>query len=142
MTLRQIALKYAYSWLGRPYRWGGDDPSGIDCSGLIVEILQGVGLLKHGTDYDVAGLIDALGHDKLTTVFVPGALVCYHDARGIYTHVGMLTEASGIVLQAAGGGSATQTVDDAWRSNAFVKLRPVDYRKEAYIIIDPFVGTD
>jgi len=141
MTLRSLALKYAYSWLGRSYKWGGDDPSGIDCSGLIVEILQGVGLLKHATDYDVAGLF-ALFKDNQTTELVPGALVCYKNAAGAFIHVGMLTESAGIVLQAAGGGSSTTSPEAAWQQNAFVKIRPIAYRKEAYVIVDPFFGTD
>jgi cell wall-associated NlpC family hydrolase len=33
----------ARGWFGVPYRWGGNDRSGVDCSGLVQQVL-----LKHG----------------------------------------------------------------------------------------------
>ena len=43
--LRTSAVDYIKRFIGRPYSWGGDDPmSGFDCSGLIHETLQAVGL--------------------------------------------------------------------------------------------------
>lgn len=136
---RRVAHNYATSWLGRPYRWGGDDPSGIDCSGLVIEILQGVGLLPHGWDGTAQMIHDyfkrfVLNHDEP----LPGALVFYQNAAGLITHVGMIIS-SGLVLQAGGGGSSTQTPEDAWKQNAFVKIRPIDYRPERRILVDPFL---
>lgn len=55
--LRAKAAEYVWTFLGLPYRWGGDDPiQGFDCSGLIVEVLQAVGLLPHGSDLTANGL--------------------------------------------------------------------------------------
>jgi cell wall-associated NlpC family hydrolase len=37
---RIVALEYAWTFLGTWYSWGGDDPSGIDCSGFTGEVMQ------------------------------------------------------------------------------------------------------
>lgn len=140
MTRREIAVRYAWSWLGRPYRWGGDDPSGIDCSGLVIEILQGVGLLPHGWDGSAAMIFDRFKKYELDDNGdrpLPGTLVFYKNAGGLITHVGIVLDRD-VVLQAGGGGSSTITEEDAWKQNAFVKLRPIDYRKDARILVDPF----
>jgi hypothetical protein len=39
---------------------------------------------------------------------------------------------------ASGGGSKVTDVAAAIKYNAFVKMRPVDYRGENYKVIDPF----
>ena len=44
---QKAVLDYAYSFLGTPYRWGGDDPlTGIDCSGLALEVLKAAGIYR------------------------------------------------------------------------------------------------
>ncbi len=57
--LRAAAVSYAQRFIGLPYLWGGDDPiAGFDCSGLIVDVLQAVGLLAHKSDYSAAALYE------------------------------------------------------------------------------------
>jgi hypothetical protein len=43
------------------------------------------------------------------------------------------------VIGAAGGGSATTSMESAIRQNAFIKIRPLSYRKGMRVILDPFV---
>ncbi len=137
MTLRELALRYAWTWLGRPYVWGGDDPSGIDCSGLVVELLAGVGLVPNGWDATAQGIFDRFRAYQVADP-KPGCLVFYQKG-GLMTHVGVVLEEL-IVLQAGGGGSATVDPAAAWKQNAFVKLRPIDYRPEGRFYVDPFSG--
>ena len=42
---RFYAYKLAWKYIGKFYKWGGDDPSGFDCSGFVIEILKSVGIL-------------------------------------------------------------------------------------------------
>ena len=46
------AIRLARHFIGIPYRWNGKTPQGFDCSGLVCEILQCVGILKHGSVLD------------------------------------------------------------------------------------------
>jgi len=46
ITRRELALKYLWHWLGIQYSYGGDDAiEGWDCSGMVIEVLQSVGIL-------------------------------------------------------------------------------------------------
>jgi cell wall-associated NlpC family hydrolase len=42
--LRVIMVDRAKSMLGQPYRWGGAEPGGFDCSGLVVYAANGAGI--------------------------------------------------------------------------------------------------
>lgn len=66
---RQQAVWYAECLLtqGTFYFWGGDDPSGRDCSGVVVECLQGAGTLPHGKDYSADALYIKYLPKKVTT---------------------------------------------------------------------------
>lgn len=42
-----ILLETAYTWLGTPYLWGGNDKNGVDCSGFVLQVYlnaTGIGL--------------------------------------------------------------------------------------------------
>ena len=135
-TERRVAwlVNYAWTFLGRPYLWGGDDPGGVDCSGLVSECLQGVGMLKNK---------ERLTADQLYHRFLDrpqgrrqGSLVFWVREDRAY-HVGIVLD-SDMVLHSGGGGSVVQSEADAWKYNAFVKLRPFDFSRPNVRIRDPF----
>jgi cell wall-associated NlpC family hydrolase len=43
-TLQRNIVASAMTWLGVPYRWGGNDRSGVDCSGLTQQVYGSVGI--------------------------------------------------------------------------------------------------
>jgi hypothetical protein len=135
-----VALYTALSHLGRWYTWGGDDPSGFDCSGLVIEALKAAGKVpRGGWDSTADGLMKDAGFE-VADGLEPGCLVFWgRDARA--THVEMIVAVDGEqtwTVGASGGGSATRTVDDARRMNAFVKIRPT---RGGYMAVrDPFKG--
>lgn len=55
-SARRWFVTTALSYLGTPYIWGGDDPSGFDCSGFVIECLKSVGLLSENEDFTADGL--------------------------------------------------------------------------------------
>jgi len=135
--LRERAVIYLEKWIGNFYLWGGDDPSGFDCSGLIIEVLQAVGLIQHRLDLTADALYRRYKKHKRTPGY-KGCLVFWFDnfqERAI--HVEMMTD-NYHTIGASGGGSRTKTIADAIRDNAFVKMRPLGYRGLNYKICDPF----
>lgn len=143
-NLREWAIHVAMSNLGRPYRWGGDDPmAGFDCSGLVIHCLQSVGLLPQTFDTTASGLFAqfrVMGEMR-TPPFPPGTLVFYsHDpAPAKIHHVEMVLNCD-LSIGAASGGSGTLTEADAIAQNAFVKIRPIlgPHRPRFVFYADPF----
>lgn len=142
MIKREIALELAKNFINLPYKWGGNDPrEGFDCSGLIVEILQSVGIVGEKEDYTANGLAYKF---EDTDVLEPGNLVFWDwNNDGKIDHVEMiaLVDDSGEIftLGASGGSSATTTPQDSSNQNAYVKIRPM---REGYkSVVDPFASS-
>lgn len=135
ITDRELALDYAWRFVGTFYSWGGDDPSGFDCSGFMVEVLKAVGKLPRSGDWTAAGLYERF---ESLSVSEPGegCLVFWHSGDKI-VHVEMCVD-SERSLGASGGGSKTRTKEDAIAHNAFIKMRPIKSRANIYGFVDPF----
>ena len=131
----QLAVAVGWSFHGTPYVWGGDDPTGFDCSGLVVEILQSVGKLPRVGDW-TANDLWVKYRDTRTSHPSAGCLAFWFRG-GLATHVEFCLDA-GYTIGASGGGSATLTPGDAARQNAFVKVRPI---RPGAVVVDPF-GVD
>lgn len=128
-------IDYAWRWVGKPYIWGGDDPSGFDCSGLVVECLKGVGILKEPEDLTANGLMR-----RFNKVVAPteGCLAFRIDNAGHAEHV-VICIGNGLYIGADGGGSGTTSDAAAWKANAFVKMRPLSkYDPKHLVFADPF----
>jgi len=136
MTKRELALRYLWHWLGTQYSFGGNDSlGGFDCSGMVIEVLQSVGILPHKFDDTAHGLYLRY-KDNLVTAGYEGCLVFwFRNSKA--RHVMMVYD-YGYVIGACGGGSDTKTTKDAIRNNAFVKMRPIGYNGDSYKICDPF----
>ncbi|UCE25320.1 MAG: C40 family peptidase [Candidatus Zixiibacteriota bacterium] len=119
-------LRTALSYLGTPYIWGGDDPSGFDCSGFAIECLKSVGVLKESDDYTANGLLSLL-HDRVTEKPVGGALLFFLNEDGKAVHVTVCLD-EWFQIGASNGGSAVRSEREAWRANAYVKIRPINFR--------------
>ncbi len=144
--MREIAVKYLWKWIGLQYYYGGDDAMiGVDCSGLIVEVLQAVGILEGAhqniRDWTAHGLyLKFKGLEPIAETPIAGCLVFWFN-NGKAIHVGMLVSQD-LFISAAGGNKKTKTIEEAIRQNAFVKLRPITYRGQSYKIVDPFLSIE
>ena len=134
--LRELAVRYLWTWLGLPYRFGGDDFSSFDCSGLIMEILQGVGL-ELPADDKTADMLWLKYAQFQVAIPYAGCLIFWLNAGAMAVHVEMAID-NDHTIGAAGGGSKTLTREDAIRMNAYVKMRPLAHRG-GYKIVDPFL---
>ena len=136
---REIAIGVAKSYLGTAYRWGGDDPSGFDCSGLMIECLQSVGVLPRGRDFTAAMIWDRFPKKIFDQSEVKaGDLVFWKVRRSSrIIHIEMMINGE-LAIGASGGGSKTKTLADAWRGNAYVKIRPANSRAGIAGFINPY----
>lgn len=136
VSKRDLAVQIAWALYGNPYLWGGDDPmAGFDCSGFVIEILKGVGLLPHKGDWTAEDLYRMF---KSREVLVPqkGCLAFWGATK--MTHIEFCLDEL-FCIGAGGGGSQTNTLADAIRQNAFIKVRPNSYRGKPTHFVDPFL---
>lgn len=132
MNKREILKEYSKSYLGLPYIWGGFNRIGFDCSGLVQDILQAVGLDPIG-DQTADALYEHY-KSKLTSSKEIGNLV-FWPQEGRKTHVAMIFD-NDTIIEAGGGDSTTTSVEIALKQNACTRLRPLNYRGKSYVILD------
>jgi len=132
----EFLIQYAMGWLGTPYKWGGQSRAGVDCSGLVQEILVSVGE-DPPKDQTAHGLHRYFANHGQQTLATPqaGALVFYGSYDKI-THIAFAID-SFRIIEAGGGNRDVRTPQDADHHNAYVRIRPYDYRNDVYEIIMP-----
>lgn len=132
----QLLRDYALSFVGRPYRWGGDDPmAGYDCSGFVQELLDSCGIDPAGDQtaqalynfFSLAGELNKRGC---------GSLVFYGASKSRISHVAMMLDEHRII-EAGGGDSRTKTEEDAVKQNAYIRVRHFLRRKDLIAVIRP-----
>lgn len=137
MNKREIAEHVALSFLGKPYYWGGDDPvRGFDCSGFVIEILKSVGILPRRGDWTAAGLYHTF-RDHAVVDPDSGCLVFWENSDGRVIHVEYCL-GDDLAIGASGGGSRTDTEQEAIDSNAYIKIRPIYSRSRVAGFVDPW----
>ena len=127
-----VALSFRNAW----YTWGGDDPSGFDCSGLVVAALKAIGEIPRGADLTADDLWHRYRHASVSQA-TAGCLLFWENAAGRMIHVAIALD-PWVCLTADGGGSKVKTIDDAIKANAFIKIRPVDHRSTKPKIVKLF----
>jgi cell wall-associated NlpC family hydrolase len=111
----------ARSMLGQPYRWGGDEPGGFDCSGLVLYAARGAGVTVPRTAHQqaVSGAPVARGD------LLAGDLVFMHLAHK-ELHVGIsLGDGHFIHAPSRGGYVRIDSLDSPPYSKGFVGARRI-----------------
>ena len=82
-------IETARSYLGTPYRYGGTERSGIDCSGLLCNSFQAVGFKLPRSSNEQA----EAGREVSLNEIAPGDMVFFSDRKGgnRVTHAGLVT---------------------------------------------------
>ena len=133
-----ILYDYAISFIGVPYKWGGSNPiTGFDCSGFIQELLASVGLDPAG-DQSAQSLYDHFSNKGLQNIKELGSLVFYGKDLKNITHITMMLDPYRCI-GANSGDSSTVNAQEAAKRNAFIKVRPYNYRSDVVAIIRPLL---
>lgn len=133
----EIVKNYALSFVGIKYFYGGDDPiSGWDCSGYAGEILMAFGIIPHGTKHSAQMLYDRIESNSSVNIWGLGALSFYGKSVTQISHVGFCLDQFSMT-EAGGGDSTTITQAVASSKNAFVRIRPIKYRKDLLVVLKP-----
>jgi len=126
----EIFIAYAMSFLGTPYKWSGNTRSGIDCSGLVCESLRSV--IPKVPDMSAHMLYEHFlvkgGQIYCSTRPQRGDLLFFGSVDKI-THIGIALDTKHM-LEAGGGGRTCTTPEEADRLNAYVRIRPIDSRRD------------
>jgi len=134
---RKFVMDLAWKMYGTPYLWGGDDPlGGLDCSGLVVELLKSVGLLPLHGDWTANDLWERY-QDKVVDKPAYGCLVFLQYSNGHVRHVELCWDDE-ISIGASSGDRSTRNIERAIEQNAYVKFRPREGRGKIKGFVDPF----
>ena len=146
VTARRM-VNYAIGFRGTAYRYGtdmgrGDDPiRGFDCSGLVSEVLRSVGLMRYRDRLSAQDIHDHFieigkpAHDAEDLKILKQGMLIFYGKGGKVTHVAIAINRNQ-VIEAGGGSSDTLDDDRASIRNAFVRIRPWDYRSDILSIVD------
>ncbi|HUB73483.1 MAG TPA: bifunctional lytic transglycosylase/C40 family peptidase [Solirubrobacteraceae bacterium] len=100
-----VAVAFALAQRGVPYVWGGESPSGYDCSGLVQASYRAAGISLPRTAQEQ---FDAGPHLPATAPLQPGDLVFFGSSTSNVTHVGIVV-AAGEMVDAPHTGTVVQT---------------------------------
>jgi peptidoglycan DL-endopeptidase LytE len=136
LSAKKWFITTALSYLGTPYIWSGDDPSGFDCSGFVLECLKSIGLIDEHVDHTADSLLNRY-QSKAVDEPNEGALLFFLNDAGLATHVVICLDEY-FQIGANGGTSKTTDLSAAWRDNAFIKIRPIHIKPNRCKIINLF----
>lgn len=104
-------LDEAYSWIGTPYRYGGQSRSGTDCSGFMMEVYRtslGISLPRNSAKQSEFCRRIKRGE------MVPGDLVFFGRSAGRISHVGMYVGNGRIIHASSSRGVIVSNLEETY----------------------------
>ncbi len=131
--LAQIALQY----IGVPYIYGGKNAlQGLDCSGLVCELLHALGAIPFGFDANALGIHSHFAPLSKDGEITTGSLAFYGPDLKSIDHVAMFLDTH-LIIEAGHGTPQTLTKEIATQRGAMVRVRPYNYRKDLVCVLRP-----
>ena len=125
--LRTQVVETALGAMGTPYRWGGSDSNGFDCSGLIQHAYEEQGLILPRISRDQART--GMGVERDVASLLPGDILGFAVEGSGVSHVGLYV-GDGMFIHSASDGVKLSSLiandtDDRWWSQRWVSARRV-----------------
>ncbi len=116
---RKRMLDYAKTFLGTPYKLGGADRNGMDCSGFVFEVAReiGVKLPKSSREMFVSETVKAVAKEEM----LPGDIVFFMRDGSIF-HVALYM----------GGGNLIHSISDGNETGVLISSLDEPYWAEHY----------
>ena len=106
------------SWLGVPYRYGGTDRTGIDCSAFVGAVYKEVyKVTLHRTANDMLRDVDLIDRKQLRE----GDLLFFTNSKGKVSHVGIYLKDGLFAHSSTSNGVSVSRVDGGYWLNHFYK---------------------
>lgn len=106
-------IAYARTWLGTPYRYGGSDRSGVDCSGLTCDVfLRAAGLKLPRSSREQYAYGKHIDRGKAE----PGDLIFFagRNGRGTINHVGLYIGGGKMIHASSSRGVMISDIDSGY----------------------------
>ena len=119
---RKAVVDAAYRWIGTPYRPGGTDREGMDCSGFVTTVYQSIGRSLPRTARDMF----SEGRSIPQSATRPGDLVFFKNTagRGI-THVGIFVGSMEFIHSSTSKGVIVSRLDDDYYRKHYAGTRRI-----------------
>lgn len=106
------------SWLGVPYKYGGTDRNGIDCSAFVGVVYRQVyGVNLHRTCNDMLQDVRLIAKSQLRE----GDILFFTNSKGKVSHVGVYLKDGLFAHASTSNGVSVSRVDDTYWSKHFYK---------------------
>ena len=110
--------KTVNSWLGVPYRYGGTDRNGIDCSAFVGTVFREVyGKNLHRTANDMLQDVTLVQKNQLKE----GDLLFFTNSKGKVSHVGIYLKEDLFAHSSTSAGVCVSRLDDTYWSRHFYR---------------------
>lgn len=106
------------SWLGVPYKYGGNDRQGIDCSAFVGVVYREVyGVSLHRTANDMLRDVTLIAREQLAE----GDLLFFTNSKGKVSHVGIYLKQGLFAHSSTSNGVSVSSVDGEYWLSHFYK---------------------